>query len=325
MALYFAPINLLSNYVYRHIILKCGADFVFSELILVSDLEKAIQNDKLKLIPEDISRTIFQIGVSSPEDVFQGVFFLKKFVKIPLEININMGCPQSTMQQTNVCGGILYDISLMGRLAKALSIAVKNTLTIPSIKLRLGTDPETVLIEDYLKIIQLNGIKKVYIHARTLRYGYSKPSRYEFLKDLRDKFSEMELIFNGDVDGLESYHLIGGGDVLIARAALSNPFVFKDIKNKKKYISGPYDPLLKDPRLIRKEKVILSREKISLILDYLDSAIKYNLRKRLYCANMLWLTKGVSKIAILNKQLNESLDALAAKKLFETWIEEFNN
>jgi tRNA-dihydrouridine synthase B len=320
--LYFAPINLLSNFVYRHIVLSCGADYVFSELLMVNDLEKAIENDKMKLIDEDIPQTIFQLGVSDEKEVFQGVSFVKEYVESPIEINLNMGCPQSSMQQTKVCGGILYDISLVGRLAHALSSALKGMATIPSIKLRLGLTPEDIQIHEYLQTISNNGIQKVYIHARTFRHGYPTPARYEFFDGLREQYSHMQLIFNGDVDGYESYKKIGGGDVLIARAGLSNPHVFEDIKNKIPYGEGKYAPHVKDPRLIRSDDVRMTSEKITLIRKYLSCAAQHNLRKRLYSANIKWLSRGASNAAIFNKRLMKSEDATHAKKLFEEWLDE---
>lgn len=320
MALYFAPINLFSNYVYRHIALQCDADYVFSELIMVNALEKAIEDDKLKLIPEDISRTIFQIGVSSPEEVFQGVAFIKEYVASPLEININMGCPHSSMKKAQTCGGLLFNIPLMGELAHALASALKHTSTVASIKLRLGTNPETILIHEYLDIIQKNGVNKVYIHARTLRHSYVDAARYEFFSDLRAHYPEMTLVFNGDVDNLESYENIGSGDVMIGRAALSNPFIFQDIKDGVSYVSGPYAPELKDPNYIRQRNVCLNQKKVDLIKDYLDLASTHDLRKQLYCGNMSYLTKGVSGAGDVQKELNTSKNAQEAKQLFEEWL-----
>ena len=323
MALYFAPINLLSNYVYRHIVLQCGADYVFSELILARELDKAVRDDKLELIEEDVPRTIFQIGVSTPEEVFTGVAFVQDYVARPFEININMGCPQSTMQQTKICGGILYDVDLVGKLAGALADALKGTSTIPSIKIRLGTDPETILVEQYIQAARRNAVKKVYIHARTLRHGYHKPTRYEFFSGLREKYPDMQLVFNGDVDSYEAFKNIGGGDVLIARAGLNNPLLFSDIKDKVEYGSGPYGPEVKDPNLLRSDEVRFGPRKIQLVRDYLACAVKYDLRKRLYCGNMKWLTKGVTGIGSLNKALNASENAKEAKELFENWLAEY--
>lgn len=322
MELYFAPINLLSNYVYRHLVLECGADYVFSELILVRELDKAVRDDKLKLIDEDIPRTIFQIGVSTPKDVFEGVSFVKEYVSSPFEININMGCPQSTMQQTKICGGILFDVELVGVLSKALADACKYTTTIPSIKIRLGTDPKTILLDEYLTQARDNGVFKVYIHARTLRHSYHKESRYQFFSGLRNRYPDMNLVFNGDVDSPLAFEQIGGGKVLIARAALSNPLLFADIKNDVEYPSGPYAPEMKDPGLIRNASVTLSKRKISVIRRYIQLATKYDLRKTLYVNNMRWLTKGASCASQLNKLLNTTTSVYEVSSIFENWLED---
>ena len=162
MTLYFAPINFLSNYVYRHLLFKYGADYVFSELIMIKDFEKEVKNDKLKFIKGDLDKTIFQIGVSDVKEVDLGVKLLLKHIPLVKEININMGCPQSTMKKKSICGGLLYNINLMGELAAALSL-YKGF--IPSAKIRLGTKPSEVLIKDYLSVLRDNGVKKVYIHA----------------------------------------------------------------------------------------------------------------------------------------------------------------
>jgi tRNA-dihydrouridine synthase len=132
----------------------------------------------------------------------------------------------------------------------------------------------------------------------------------------------MTLVFNGDVDGLEAFNAIGGGDVLVARAALSNPFIFKHIKEKRSYGDGPFDPSMKDPYLVRTDEVRFAPEKISLIQKYLACARKYDLRKRLYAANLKWLTKGVTAIGSYHKALNQSEDAVEATTLFDAWLSE---
>lgn len=326
MTLYFAPINLLSNYVYRHLVLECGADYVFSELILVRELDKAEADDKFKYFKDDLPRTVVQIGVSTPEEVKQGVLVAtKNFPGIP-EVNINMGCPQSTMQQTKICGGLLLDIPLMGQLAKALAESTKEKHVVGSIKLRLGTDPETILIDKYIQEITKNGINKLYIHARTLRHGYDKPTRYEFFKDLRQRYPGVTLVFNGDVDSPERYQEIGGGEVLVARAGLSNPLLFQDIKHNLSYGEGSFDPWGKDPTLIREHgEVKLGPRKIALIRRYVQLASQENLRIKLVSANLTWLLKGVSGARPFFKELNQLSDSSSVQEVFEQWLTQVNN
>lgn len=314
--LYLAPINLFSNYIYRHLMLKHGADFVFSEYILIKNLDKAIQEDKLEIIKKDIPKTIFQIGVQSEEELDNGVNYLLSKIKGVKEININMGCPQSTMQREGICGGILHDIELMGRLAKALS---KHKI-IGSCKIRIGTSIDKIKVKEYLETIQKNGINKVYIHARPLRYGYKRPSLPDYVKDLPKEFPNMTLIYNGDIDSpqacLKEYK-----HQLIGRAALSNPLIFEDIKKKRKYKDGSYDPVIKDPYLNRTDRTSLKQEKINVINEFLDLTIKYNLRRHLVINNMAYLCKGITDYKKLVSKIKRTETNEEIKKAFNDWIQ----
>ncbi len=319
MTLYFAPINFLSNYVYRHLLFKYGADYVFSELIMIKDFEKEVKNDKLKFIKGDLDKTIFQIGVSDVKEVDLGVKLLLKHIPLVKEININMGCPQSTMKKKSICGGLLYNINLMGELAAALSL-YKGF--IPSAKIRLGTKPSEVLIKDYLSVLRDNGVKKVYIHARTLVYNYNKPAMYEFFVGLREEFSDMNLIFNGDIDSFQSASFVGG-DLMIGRAALSNPFIFEDVKNGVSYVDGSYDPLLKDPYVIRTRQVLPNEKKILVIREYLDLAKKHDLRSKLVLKNLDYLLKGFT-VGVFLKRIKHSEYVEEIILVFNEWIASFN-
>lgn len=318
--LYSAPINISSNFVYRHFLLAMGADYVFSELIRVDRWDKALEDNKLDVIGGDVSRTIFQLGVGSVKELEEGVVKLKAKIPGVVEININMGCPQSTMQQTQFCGGILYNTKLMGELANALS---KHKEVIGSIKLRLGTSENTILIKEYLQIISNNGIKKVYIHARPLRYGYDKPCMFMYLDDLKDTFPDMNLIFNGDVDSFQSFELLHNADVLIGRAALSNPFIFSDIKNKKRYKEGAFNPLEKDPYIIPFAGALhLSKEKYVVILSYINLAIDYNLRPALAVNNLKYLLKGITNHAAFISEIHDCTNLRIIKDRF---VEKFDS
>ncbi|HHH53778.1 MAG TPA: hypothetical protein ENK91_08980, partial [Bacteroidetes bacterium] len=58
------------------------------------------------------------------------------------------------------------------------------------------------------------------------------------------------IIVSGDIDNYVSAKKVSdmvGCDIMIGRAALMNPFLFQQIKNKENLIDGPYDHILKDP------------------------------------------------------------------------------
>lgn len=267
--------------------LKYGADYVFSEIILISKLKKEIKNNKFKYFEKDIEKTIFQVGVSSPGEVDIALEKLS-FAK---EININMDCPRSNMK--DVCGGLLDNEELMDSLTLYFAKECKKRGIIPSVKIRLGPSPSNIRITQYLDIFEKNKIKKVYIHARTLRYPYVNPAIHEPLFSLKEY--KLKIIVNGDIDNYLSYKKFSDHlpyDIMIGRAALINPFIFQQIKNKENPAPGPFNPILKDPGIIRKDrKATLSKEKKEFIDEYKKLADSEGISP----ANLKYLTKGVSK------------------------------
>ncbi len=297
LPLYFAPINTLGNAPFRHILLTKGADFVFSELLMAQKLHEEYYKRKLQLPPEDISKTIFQIGAGTKEEVTNAVSFLTKQVSGIKEINLNMGCPQSTLQKNNVCGGLLLRQDLMRNVATTLVIECKKNNILPSVKLRLGTDEEHILITDYTRLLSDAGIQKIYIHLRPLRYNYTHPVLISPVIGLQEKFPNIAIILNGDIDCFQSYKELTSKasckGVMIGRAALSNLLIFEQIKREQPSTQGPYDPLAKDSELVQKgQHIVMSETKKQVILEFL--ALSDELPLSVVKSNLSYLTKGVS-------------------------------
>ncbi len=310
MELYFAPMNQFGNYVYRHILLENGADFVFSELIMLDKLDVEIEKDKLKFIKDDLQKTIFQIGTSNKKELVKGIKKLKELIPSIKEINLNMGCPQSTMLQKKICGGILTDKVLMKELAMELVKQCKLQDIIPSIKLRLGVDKNHIEINDYLKILEESNINKVYIHARPNKYSYQNPALYNSLANIKKDFPNMKIILNGDIDSYDKFKeviKINQDGIMIGRAALSNPLIFEQIKNKTIIKSTKFNPVLNDPNIIlTNKKYVLSKEKQKIIKDLISLAVKENLRYVLLKNNLVYLTKGLTNNSAFMKKVNQA-------------------
>ncbi len=324
MKLYFAPMNLLSNYVYRHILLENSADFVFSELIMLDKLGSEIEKDKLKFIKGDLQKTVFQIGTSDKKELAKGIKKLKELIPSIKEINLNMGCPQSTMLQKKICGGILTDKVLMKELCLELAVQSKLHDIIPSVKLRLGTDKNNIEINEYLRILQESNINKVYIHARPNKYSYQKVATYDSLIDIKKDFPKMSIIINGDIDSYDKYKeiiKINPDGIMIGRAALSNPLIFEQIKNKRIINSIKFNPVLNDPNIILKNKKhILSKEKQNIIKDLISLAVKEKLRYVLLKNNLIYLMKGLTNNSVFMKKVNLASSVNVIEELYSDYF-----
>lgn len=320
--LYFAPMNHIGNHLYRHLLLKNGVDYVFSELFRVDRIDLEKTKGKFKIFEDDVSKTIFQIAAGSKEEIETGITRIKKEIPKIKEINLNLGCPQATMIKAKLCGGILCDLDLMGSLLESLFHTCTKLKIKPSVKIRTGTDQNTILLEKYMKLIQKSGIKKVYIHARTLRHPYSKSVNTSPLESINKLFPDLELIYNGDIDSFESFNLIINNPNLsfdkfmIGRAALHNPLIFKQIKNKQllpKY-SNSFDPLLNDFSVIKRDGGRhLAEEKYDFILGLINLAKREN-EFEMIKKNLAFLTKGLSnhkrfmELLYLSKGIDELKD-----------------
>jgi tRNA-dihydrouridine synthase B len=310
---YLAPINKYNNHVFRHLILNHGADYVFTEMIHAEYLGEENTRLRIKTFPEDIEKTIYQIAAGTETEIARTINLiyseLEKQDGKPIEINLNMGCPSSSMQDKKICGGILFNIDHMKKLSHALSYHANQKKFVPSAKLRLGLNQKTILIKEYLTVLKESGIRKVYIHARTLRQSYEKPANYQPLRRIKKEFPDMEIILNGDIFSFASYwevNRIQNDGVMIGRAAIYNPLIFEQIKAGVQPRKGEGNPVHQDPGLRNKGSfIVLGEEKRNVIKEYLDIAKSEKLDVEMMRRNIVLFLKGISHYKKITNEMHE--------------------
>lgn len=310
---YAAPINMLSNKIYRHILLKHKADFVFSELIRIDKIDQEINKDKLEIISGDENKTIWQIGVSCKEEIDKAIQILKKKHKFIFEININMGCPHSSLEKRKYCSGILNDTKLMRELSGYLAKRCEEEKILSSVKIRIGTRNNPNRIKEYLDILNKSKINKVYIHLRYLTYNYTKPALYDFLeesinhrnknydnKKLNLNKYKFEIILNGDIDTYEKclilYKKFKIKSFMIGRASVHNPLIFEDLKNKVENKTNEFNPIENNINLVKKNmSTFLSERQKKVINELIFLSKKHKSREEILKSNLSWILKGIDK------------------------------
>ena len=302
---YMAPMNGLTNNSFRNLCLFYNADFVFSELIWVDDLEEEYVNIKLKC--DNVSKTIFQICAKNASVIDQGVKKIKKFHPGLVEINYNMGCPQSTLNKKFIAGGILNSIKEIKRVGKIFFDACSNIDVIPSIKIRLGPNPGKIEIYEYLEILSSIGIKKFYVHGRTLHHPYSKPAILDEFNKIKKKFPDLKIIANGDIANYQDYKKICSFDVdgvMIGRKGLIDPNIFKKIKD-----------CVDSPKQNQYEFVV----KKKMLLKFLEICKKDELSIDNVKNNIYWMSKELVGGNSFRKSLNDVDNIENIKKIIEAY------
>jgi tRNA-dihydrouridine synthase len=295
--LYFPPINKLGNIAFRKVCNNSGADFVFTEMVRV---EKIIEGDPFQLrklkIPKNMeNKTIVQIICEDTTRIEECVDKIVELTNNLFEINYNMGCPQSTMAKNEHGGGIVKNPKKVFEVSSTLANACKKHNIKASIKIRIGKDRESINILENVKNIKQAGINKIYIHGRTLLDGYRRPATYEEIGQVKTKFPELEIIGNGDVIDLESLNNLintsGCDGVLVGRAALNNPYIFKEFTEKTH---------------TKQDSGIELKQTIPAIIELLNAGIQEELNLDYLKQNIIWMTKGVIGSAEFRTVLNNT-------------------
>ena len=129
--------------------------------------------------------------------------------------------------------GILQDIDRMVSLTEAI---VKSTNLPVTVKTRLGWDEKTKYIVEAAERLQDVGIKAISIHGRTRKQMYKGQADWTLIGKIKENPRMHIPVFgNGDVNSpekaLEMKNRYGVDGIMIGRASIGYPWIFREIKH----------------------------------------------------------------------------------------------
>ncbi|MEZ5942180.1 MAG: tRNA-dihydrouridine synthase [Planctomycetaceae bacterium] len=148
-------------------------------------------------------------------------------------IDINFGCPVKSA--IGGCRGGYH----LGRPDVALDIVRRVRDVVPSeipvtVKMRRGIDDTSESRDKFFTILDGAfelGVAAITVHGRTVEQKYVGPSRWEFLKELKQHAGERVILGSGDLftaeDCIRMIQETGVDGVTIARGAIGNPWIFQ--------------------------------------------------------------------------------------------------
>lgn len=230
--LLLAPMEDVSDPPFRALCKQNGCDMMYTEFIsvegLIRDAEKSVQ--KLDIYDEErpIGVQIFGAELDSMMRAAEIVEAAK-----PEVLDINYGCPVQKVVCKLAGAGILQDIPKMVALTEAV---VKSTRLPVTVKTRLGWDENSIFIEEVAERLQDVGIKALSIHGRTRKQMYKGEADWSHIARVKENPRIHIPIFgNGDVDSpqkaLEYRNKYGVDGIMIGRASIGHPWVFREIKH----------------------------------------------------------------------------------------------
>ncbi len=210
--LLLAPMEDVSDPPFRAVCKRQGCDLMYSEFISVEGLIRDAEKSLKKLDMEAA-----QIVEDAKPDL----------------LDINYGCPVQKVVCKLAGAGILKDIPKMVKLTEAV---VKATSLPVTVKTRLGWDDNTINIEEVAESLFDIGIKALTIHARTRSQMYKGEADWSWIAKVKNNPRIRIPIFgNGDIDSapkaLEYKNRYGVDGIMIGRASIGYPWIFREVKH----------------------------------------------------------------------------------------------
>jgi tRNA-dihydrouridine synthase A len=174
------------------------------------------------------------------------------------EININVGCPSSRVQDGN------FGVCLMGEAKRVAQLveSMRDACDLPvTVKHRIGFDDRDSYEEmaDFVETVSGAGCTHFTVHARKAWLdGLSPkdnrnvpPIRYEDVYRLKDEFPSLTIELNGHIETLDDIesHLQQVDACMIGRAAYERPYRFAEADEQ---LFGDEHPVPSRPEVARK-------------------------------------------------------------------------
>lgn len=230
--LLLAPMEDVSDPPFRAVCKQHGADLMYTEFISSEGLIRDAIKSRQKLDIFEYERPVgIQIFGGDEEAMAMAAGIVD--ATNPDLVDINFGCPVKKVVCKGAGAAVLKDIDLMVRLTKAVVNATKLPVTV---KTRLGWDDSTKNIEEVAERLQDIGVKALSVHGRTRVQMYKGEADWSLIAKVKDNPRIHIPIFgNGDIDSpqkaLEYKNRYGVDGVMIGRAAIGYPWIFREIKH----------------------------------------------------------------------------------------------
>ncbi|HMQ53583.1 MAG TPA: tRNA dihydrouridine synthase DusB [Anaerolineae bacterium] len=142
-------------------------------------------------------------------------------------IDINMGCSVPKVSGKGAGAALLRDPAKIGRIFKRLSQALSVPVTG---KIRLGWDEDSLNYLEVAKVLEDNGASLIAVHGRTKAQAYTGTANWDAIAQIKQAV-RIPVIGNGDVACVADIERMkrqtGCDAVMIARAAIGNPWIFQ--------------------------------------------------------------------------------------------------
>lgn len=301
-----APLAGITDAVTRTLCEEQGAAMTYTEMVSAKGMYYGDRKTAvLTYIPEEAGPTAIQIFGSEPDVIADAAKKLDGLANVVLDIN--MGCPVPKVVKNGDGSAMMQDPDLVYDVVRAACGHSSKPVTV---KIRKGFTEDRINAPEVAKAAEAAGAAAVAVHGRTRPQYYSGDADWDIIRRVREAVG-ITVIGNGDVktadDGMRMLRETGCDIVMVGRAALGNPWIFRDLC-----------------RAYRGEEALPApddAERIAMMLRHLDMICELkgeDTGVREFRKYVVWYTKGMRGASRLRSRVNHIVKANEMKEVLES-------
>ncbi|MCE2961047.1 MAG: tRNA dihydrouridine synthase DusB [Akkermansiaceae bacterium] len=235
--LYLAPMAGVTDLIFRRICKEMGADVMVTEFVSAEGIMQA--DDRTRKYTEfdegqrPVGVQLFGADGERMGEAARKIIDKGLAGRIPDFIDINFGCPVNKVVSRNGGSSLLRDCPLLASVALGVAKAVGHDVPVTA-KIRIGWDADSVNAVEVAKTLEDCGMQAIAVHGRTRAQGYSGEADWETI-DAVARAVNVPVIGNGDIacgeDLAKRKRQTAVSGVMIGRAAMQHPWVFREAKH----------------------------------------------------------------------------------------------
>jgi len=229
--LYLAPMAGVSDKIFRQICKEYGADVLTTEFVSAEGIFRRNERTREYLDFDEIERPIgVQLFGANAPHMAEAAKQVVDWVR-PDFVDLNFGCPVNKVVCKNGGSALLKDCPTLANVAESVVNAIAPLPT--TAKIRIGWDADSINAVRVAKVLEECGISALTVHGRTRAQGYSGAADWNVIGEVAAAVS-IPVIGNGDLtiaaDVAKRRRETGISGAMIGRAAMSTPWIFREIK-----------------------------------------------------------------------------------------------
>jgi len=227
-----APMAGLTDQTTRALCSRMGANYTCTEMVsaigwMCAKPGNRIYHQLLSVAPEE-TNTAIQLFGKDPKLLQEAAARATEMGRFH-SIDINMGCPVRKVVSSGEGSALMKTPDLAIKLMEAVKAGTSLPVTV---KMRLGFDRQSMTALELTKAAETIGFRWVCIHGRTREQMFAGQADRSAVAAIKRQ-AGIPVLYNGDIasaeDALGALQATGCDGILIGRAAMGNPWLFREI------------------------------------------------------------------------------------------------